>query len=76
MTWQPIADAPKDGRKLLTWNPGFGLDYLVLYYLGGMWREPINGLGLKCEPTHWMPLPPPPDEERHDQYLKAVKTAK
>lgn len=58
--WQPIETAPNDGQKLLMWSPGLGIDWLVLYWMDGYWREPANGMGLKREPTHWMPLPPPP----------------
>lgn len=60
--WQPIETAPKDGRKLLMWHPGFGLDALVLYWMDGYWREPANGLGLKSDPSHWMALPAPPEQ--------------
>jgi hypothetical protein len=58
--WQSIESAPKDGRTLLMWAPGFGLGALVLYWMDGYWREPANGLGLKVVPTHWMALPPSP----------------
>lgn len=61
--WQPIETAPRDGKTLLMWAPGFGLGALVLYWMNDYWREPANGLGLKVEPTHWMPLPPPPRTE-------------
>ena len=63
MQWQPIETAPKDGRKLLVYSKGLGIDWLVLYWLDGMWREPANGMGLKREPDYWMPLPPPPTDQ-------------
>lgn len=60
--WQPIETAPKDGRKVLVWHPGFGLDYLVMYWLEGDWREPKDGARLKSPPTHWAAVPPPPKQ--------------
>ena len=63
-SWQLVQTAPKDGRKLLMWAPGFGLDWLVLYWMDGYWREPANSMGLKVVPTHWMPLPAPPTDEK------------
>ncbi|MXO72855.1 DUF551 domain-containing protein [Altererythrobacter buctensis] len=66
MEWQPIETAPKDGAPIIVgclvkpmydeepafwayWNPNQG---------GEIWQR-----GYYCgdEPTHWMPLPPPPN---------------
>lgn len=58
--WLPIESAPKDGSSLIAWAPGFGMGALTLFWSDGYWREPAQHLGLKVEPTHWMPLPPPP----------------
>jgi len=65
MKWQPIETAPKDGTRYLIFQPyGGGFDIYEACYVGGyesgnVWfskgRDVYN-------PTHWMPLPPPPEE--------------
>lgn len=62
MTWHPIATAPKDGTELLllrdrrivsgSWNSGGALH--MPHWMGGIF-----------DPTHWMPLPPPPEVETY-----------
>jgi len=60
MTWQPIETAPKDASILLAvWNADRP------YYCRevGWWEESDGGfwsIQVMGEPTHWMPLPPPP----------------
>ena len=60
--WQPIETAPKDGTEVLGY---LFEDYspVPIYYAEG-------GLSWFCEvthryvtPTHWMPLPQPPESE-------------
>jgi hypothetical protein len=62
--WREIESAPKDGTYLLlceayddgSWN------MVVGRWDGGWWsKEPFPH-----EPTHWMPLPPPPTQEQTD----------
>lgn len=70
--WQPIETAPKDGTELLLcsihlYSPRTGC--WATYHPNAMgkagWRTaPI--CGDKLNPTHWMPLPPPPQESTHD----------
>ena len=58
-TWQPIESAPKDDEEVL------------LYFANGDmeiadWREDAqmwDGLSgwIRATPTHWMPLPDPPE---------------
>lgn len=62
--WRDIETAPKDGTEILTFSDRMGLGTMVLYWADGYWREKANGLGLKYEPTHWMPLPVAPDAAR------------
>ena len=61
MTWQPIETAPKDGA-------------IVLVFIGGImgtgfWDDEVDDWELcgyligSAKPTHWMPLPDPPEEE-------------
>lgn len=67
--WQPIETAPKDGTLLLLWerdgskyNAAFGdvfcgrWDDALLIDRVGHW---IDGRFTR-NPTHWLPLPPPP----------------
>lgn len=71
--WQSIETAPRDGRwvQLFVRCAGFnvvGCGYWV-HDLGGNWitrgySDPPGNLGL-ARPTHWRPLPPPP-EPSHD----------
>lgn len=60
--WQTMETAPKDGRTVLTYVAGLGMGQMTLYFMDGYWREQANGMGLKIDPTHWMPLPPSPTE--------------
>jgi uncharacterized protein YaeQ len=64
--WQPIETAPKDGEKILAWlvtscgSIGF-VD--TLYWCSD--DEPERWLNTHADevystPTHWMPLPEPP----------------
>jgi hypothetical protein len=57
--WRPIETAPKD-VWVLVWTPTRST---VAYRKAeGSWRD-VGG-GLFIAPTHWMPLPPPPTEEK------------
>ena len=56
--WQPIETAPKDGKLILLWVPG--KEYGLMKW-EGIWDDRLHG----CRgPTHWMPLPEPPDETK------------
>lgn len=68
--WQPIETAPKDGRHILLFAPGYRPDinppdYYVAQWRYGMWSlvhaggYAVDAL-LDEEPSHWMPLPNPP----------------
>ena len=68
MGWQPIETAPKDGTQFLATgveadgrkNPRrrWGVAYWYeRRWLGGHFNS-------HCPPTHWMPLPHPPKEEK------------
>lgn len=66
MTWQPIETAPIDADLLLLYEPGYGVR-------SGFWYEDDSGREFwvcvetrtitdgKASPTHWMPLPEPPN---------------
>lgn len=62
--WQPIETAPNDGQEVLVFDPNWGTAAVAF-------REEATGfpwaiVGGKddsrpLEPTHWMPLPAPPE---------------
>jgi hypothetical protein len=54
--WQTIETAPQDGTLILVREPR--CSGLAVMYLHGWKYESGNICYL--EPTHWMPLPPPP----------------
>jgi hypothetical protein len=57
MTWQPIATAPKDGI-FLGWDADVGVYTACLHGERGPlyhWNHQ------RCQATHWMPLPAPPE---------------
>lgn len=64
MTWQPIETAPRDGTMVLLWHrnadgatAGWMLGWFDQFH---EWENMCGGL---LEPTHWMPLPDPPQIE-------------
>lgn len=70
--WQPIETAPEK-QIIDIWTDGFGsepLRYTNCYYdtICNEWRTSRPTGHLFCIParfvTHWMPLPPPPHEEK------------
>jgi hypothetical protein len=68
--WQPIATAPKDGTWVLVWGPSdtWSLVRLAWYAYNHRSGKAYWKLDGECDdyelaadqPTHWMPLPPPP----------------
>jgi hypothetical protein len=64
MEWQPIKTAPKDGRRVLIFQPGKKIKLGEWQDMSRLW--PNSVVGWKCTngnfhaPTHWMPLPEPP----------------
>lgn len=65
MAWRPIETAPKDGTKILLFRPQaqeLGESSIKI----GYWMPQCNCFSaenLKYNPaTHWMPLPPAPQE--------------
>ena len=58
MEWQPIDTAPKDGRNVLVFD-GEPEPYIAWWHLtNAEWRASDGAVS----PTHWHPLPPPPEE--------------
>ena len=62
-TWYPIESAPKTGRVILAYAELYNYLGLVRMRRDGEWEavDPLNkGMGFGFYPTHWMPLPDPP----------------
>lgn len=67
--WQPIETAPKD-RAVLAWSIDFFASVIEIVW----WEEDnsdgpgwaLGDSGFRCTPTHWMPLPEPPDAPPQD----------
>ncbi len=59
--WQPITTAPRDGYRMLVYAPGVDYDLPDIICLCA-W-DPHAGFCVDelRSPTHWRPLPPPPD---------------
>lgn len=71
MEWQPIETAPKDGTEILLYD-GFGLQVCrygfdsvhnrVKLWVYGDTLDQYNTRLDMADPTHWMPLPEPPND--------------
>ena len=70
MNWQPIETAPKDGTNILLCKAPFtalvgrfddDLGWVDFDEDEDALREVWIEEGTEYEPTHWMPLPSPPD---------------
>jgi hypothetical protein len=61
--WRPIKTAPKGGMFIYYWlrdrKRAVGLAYLAN---DGHWRDSEGNWEKRIEPTHWMPLPAPPED--------------
>ncbi|MGO4718056.1 DUF551 domain-containing protein [Stenotrophomonas sp. 2MCAF14_2] len=63
--WQPIESAPKTTRSILVWCPERQNQYMVFWdsRYEGEWRTVGGGTSITEAPTHWQPLPAPPEVE-------------
>lgn len=67
--WQPIETAPKDGTWLIAcWTGHRGWMAMVFWdQTRAKWCDVFQGY--VAQPTHWMPLPPPPQENIDDPHM-------
>lgn len=71
--WQPIETAPKDGSSVLCFVPletmtaEFNHRILALRYesRNRKWLTDVYAF-VPFDPTHWMPLPPTPEDPAHE----------
>lgn len=66
MSWQPIETAPKDHTRILLFVPPYGVScgHFDCVWQDGRHRWIMHSvLNKSAEPTHWMPLPAPPQRE-------------
>lgn len=64
--WAAIETAPKDGTRLLLWSERDGVEVgewsTSVWTYGGAWIIYENRSDtIDLKPTHWMPLPLPPN---------------
>lgn len=71
-TWRPIETAPRDGQRFLTWCKFYGVRIGRAYVRADHddWLSNVDAYGGSSKggmrATHWMPLPTPPSETRHE----------
>jgi len=65
--WQPIETAPRDGRDIQVYCKDTGEQFVAFWFSPrdcwcyAKWRD--GGI-VVCKPTHWMPLPEPPEDDQ------------
>ena len=65
--WQPIETAPKDGGGFIGYQKISDEQYVIsacAFYGEFVWINWGEGLNTSANPTHWMPLPKPPEETK------------
>lgn len=69
MDWQPIETAPKDGMVLVYCPDARQGKEIVAAQLKAGKPFLVSGIFAfdHAPATHWMPLPPPPKDQPHDQ---------
>jgi hypothetical protein len=59
--WQLIETAPKDGTEVLLYSHYLRQMFIGGYVRRGAWKLFGHRDLYETEPTHWMPLPAPPE---------------
>lgn len=62
--WRPIGEAPKDGTRIIVASDEYGSVWCDVWWevrprAGARWTSFVGPL--RFQPTHWMPLPAPPN---------------
>ena len=65
--WQPIETAPKDGTDVLVWCGGA---MFIACMDVGRWFFDRTDHSVKPIPTHWMPLPKPPEPNKEEAAMQ------
>ncbi len=63
--WQPISTAPRDGTSILIFEADEGTGSVRV----ARWRDdtiPTGWTGSERSPSHWLPLPLPPNQPKAD----------
>jgi hypothetical protein len=67
--WRDIDSAPRDWSDVLVYSPdhsGFNCEGVFSAFYDTdiqKWFTPTPGENMPLKPTHWMPLPPPPETQ-------------
>lgn len=62
--WQPIETAPTDCERVMVFDPTIGNGFISFCrFWNGSWWEGSLATSRELFPTHWMPLPPPPEKD-------------
>ena len=61
MEWQPIETAPKTGKEILFFSGGLIRIGFFDSARAGVWSVWPGRARARASPTHWMPLPEPPN---------------
>ena len=65
--WRPIETLDAVRYELfLGWNKTGGVAVCLKGWTGRTFRVTPNGTGGEVRPTHWMPLPDPPESEEEN----------
>lgn len=57
--WQPIETAPRDGKLIVVYTEGI----VDIAFYGAREHWVTFAFNRGKSPTHWIPLPEPPEEE-------------
>jgi hypothetical protein len=74
--WQPIETAPSDGSRVLAYHPRReGNDRIKIRGADGeWWRRLALESSHHSGPTHWMPIPQPPQSQRSIEEARRADT--
>jgi len=61
--WRPIETAPRDGSWFLGWCDSWAAPFAVYSHKGRYRGYDGRAIHQDFAPTHWMPLPDPPESE-------------